>query len=435
METSGKSPAYLTRSRHGIWYFRLVVPPYAWERVGQKVIKRSLKTRLKREAVLKASSLLIEVNALMGRSTAAVESHGFRVPHIEPALPSPPIAIPSPSVPQTATKTLTEVFESYRHQQELEGVSLKTLDDKQAVVALLVRIVGDKPIAHYSIETAMQFRKVALTLPPLATRTLSQKPHLSMEQLIEKADKTISITTYNNYVKNLITVFEYAISLELIHRNPFSGMKIKQKRKESSYRDEFSEEEIQKIFTATQKEKGWKYWLPLLGYYGAFRLNEACQLYKADVKKIDGVYCIHVNQESPDKRLKNVNTERVVPIHDELIRLGFLEYVDSIKEGKRLFDLRWTEKHGYSGTPSKWFGRLRNKLKIEECGKGKKDFHSFRHTVANQLKQQGVIESMIGGVLGHTTGGITNSRYGKDYNPDVLLPVVNMIKVIAKPNL
>ncbi|WP_425459610.1 DUF6538 domain-containing protein [Halomonas nitroreducens] len=68
MGTSGKSPAYLHRSPHGVWYFRIVVPPDAQQRVGQKVIKRSLRTRSKREAVLKAASLLLEVSAAIGRS-------------------------------------------------------------------------------------------------------------------------------------------------------------------------------------------------------------------------------------------------------------------------------------------------------------------------------------------------------------------------------
>ena len=57
----------------------------------------------------------------------------------------------------------------------------------------------------------------------------------------------------------------------------------------------------------------------------------------------------------------------------------------------------------------------------------KKDFHSFRHTLADHLKQKGVSEALVGGLLGHQTGGITFGRYGKDFRPDVLAPVMESV--------
>jgi len=57
----------------------------------------------------------------------------------------------------------------------------------------------------------------------------------------------------------------------------------------------------------------------------------------------------------------------------------------------------------------------------------KKDLHSFRHTLADDLKQRGVTESLIAGMLGHSTGGITFGRYEKDYTPEVLAPVIDML--------
>lgn len=76
--------------------------------------------------------------------------------------------------------------------------------------------------------------------------------------------------------------------------------------------------------------------------------------------------------------------------------------------------------------PSKWFARYRASLGFKRGGE-RKDFHSFRHTVADHLKQQGVSESLVGGLLGHTTGGITFSRYGKDWKPETMVEVVEML--------
>lgn len=36
-------------------------------------------------------------------------------------------------------------------------------------------------------------------------------------------------------------------------------------------------------------------------------------------------------------------------------------------------------------------------------------------------------EALVGGILGHQTGGITFSRYGKDFRPEVLAPVVELV--------
>lgn len=54
---------------------------------------------------------------------------------------------------------------------------------------------------------------------------------------------------------------------------------------------------------------------------------------------------------------------------------------------------------------------------------GKKDFHSFGHAVADHLKQKGVTEVLVGGILVIRPGEIFG-RYGKDYRPEVLAPVV-----------
>jgi len=84
------------------------------------------------------------------------------------------------------------------------------------------------------------------------------------------------------------------------------------------------------------------------------------------------------------------------------------------------------KKHGYSAVPSKWFARLREQLGFKREGV-QKDFHSFRHSFADHLKQKGIAESLVGGVLGHQSEGITFSRYGKDFQPEILAPIVESV--------
>ncbi|WP_244157268.1 tyrosine-type recombinase/integrase [Phytopseudomonas argentinensis] len=145
-----------------------------------------------------------------------------------------------------------------------------------------------------------------------------------------------------------------------------------------------------------------------------------------DIVVVNGIDCFHVRSAAHDQKIKTDSSERLIPIHSRLKALGFLEYVESQRQlgQARLFrELTLHKKHGYSAAPSKWFTRVRSQLGFE----GKKDFHSFRHTLAAHLKQKGVAESLVGGILGHQTGGITFSRYGKEFKPESLLPVIEMI--------
>ncbi|MGQ7249304.1 site-specific integrase [Halomonas sp. V046] len=210
-------------------------------------------------------------------------------------------------------------------------------------------------------------------------------------------------------------------------------MKIKQRVKVSSYRSVFTTEDIEKVFEAVKpfrnSSRPHRYWLPYLGLYGALRLNEACQLYKEDIKTVNGIPCIHVQAIHPDQNVKSLSSERLIPIHHTLVDLGFMEYVEALGDGGRVFsELTWHKHHGYSAQPSKWFGRLRESIGIKKEDE-RKDYHSYRHTVADYLKQKGFSENLIGGLLGHTAGGITNNRYGKQYKTESIFGVVEAIDI------
>jgi len=327
------------------------------------------------------------------------------------------------------------VVQGCLEQQSHEGVAAKTLSDKRSVAELMTRIVGDLPVDLITRQDARKFREVALKLPP----RMNQLPEgQSLEQIIETATTTISLTTFNNYVKNLTTFFSYAIREGYCERNPFDGLRVRQRGKVSEERSVFTEDDLRRLFSkqvyaSANSAQPHKYWLPLLGLYTGARLNELCQLYLDDVVCINGIDCLHIRATKPDQKLKTVTSERLVPIHSKLKALGFLEFVQSQREAghQRLFaELTLHKAHGYAAAPSKWFTRVRDQLGFRD-GAERKDFHSFRHTLADHLKQKGIVESLVGGILGHQSGGITFSRYGKDFRPEVLAPVVEAVEFDA----
>jgi integrase len=156
------------------------------------------------------------------------------------------------------------------------------------------------------------------------------------------------------------------------------------------------------------------------------RLGEICGLHVADVKEIDGVWCYDINKED-DKRLKTISSTRLVPIHPQLIELGFLQFVEPLRERRSLrlwSNLVRRALDGYCPALGNWYGRFNRKHVTDNP---LKVFHSFRHTFANTLKQLGVQESLIGELMGHANGSITMGRYGKRYQPKVLLEAIQKV--------
>ena len=71
--------------------------------------------------------------------------------------------------------------------------------------------------------------------------------------------------------------------------------------------------------------------MPWVCAYTGARISEICQLRTEDVKEIDGIWCIAFAAEAGS--LKNVNSERIVPVHDALKDEGFLQFVASCRKG------------------------------------------------------------------------------------------------------
>lgn len=427
-----RSSTYLQLSKSNTYYFRLRVPLHLVAVIGRKEIHRSLKTSIYQEALVRAGRLLdasqqLFRSAINGTVNLAVLTWDFSPDKVDKKLLASPKVKPN-TVP--ASPMFSVVVERYLAEQAREGVSEKTIADKRSICELFVRIVGNKAINSISRENARLFKETALKLPP----RMGQLPKQAISKMIEGAEKTISLTTFNNYVKNLTTVFLYAVREDYCSKNPLEGLKVVQKVKANSHRARYSEEDLRKLFSALKSEesdptKPYKKWLPILGLYTGARLNELCQLYLEDIVEVEGVHCIYVNAKHPDQKLKTLSSERLIPIHSKLIEQGFLEFVAKQRNlgNQRLFPELSLHKHnGYAAHPSRWFAGVRSKLGIETTS-GKLDFHSFRHTVADHLKKEGISESLIGALLGHKTGGITFGRYGKDYDPESLITVVEKI--------
>ena len=263
----------------------------------------------------------------------------------------------------------------------------------------------------------------------------------------------ISASNLNTYLNKLGGVFNWALKEEVIDRNPVMGLKVPDPTQRRDKREPFSTRQLQAIFSAPlylgcqddgygyarpgpNRPRNARFWIPLIGLFSGLRLNEACQLDVADIRVVEGVACfaITANGLETDKRLKTATSERLVPVHPELLALGFMSFVErrSTAGETKLFSEIALGATGYrSSTFSQWFARF--------CAKAganaqKTCYHSFRHVFRDALREAR-IERDIALALGGwgRSGGASGSAsvsdvYGSGYRVSTLFEAISKIR-------
>lgn len=149
-------------------------------------------------------------------------------------------------------------------------------------------------------------------------------------------------------------------------------------------------------------------WIPLIGLFGGMRSNEICQLRKSDVQNKNGIWVFNVSADHESQSLKTEAAIRIVPIHSEIIRCGFLDYVKTLPDGQLWPALR---PGGVDGKLNYYFSKRFPDFR-RRCGvnRSRVSFHSFRKNAAQALKDMRATPAEIAELIGHEQG-FTLSTY------------------------
>jgi integrase len=169
-----------------------------------------------------------------------------------------------------------------------------------------------------------------------------------------------------------------------------------------------------------------------MALYMGVRLEELGQALVSDVITLGGVLCLDINDQSDGKRVKTASSRRTIPIHPELLRLGFRRYVESLNKGGRLFpDLRQDQFGKWTGNFSKWWGRwAREQLGISDR---RKVFHSFRHSFKAACRRGGIQEETHDLLTGHQGAGVGRSYGRAEYSPELVNTLAMAMRKITYP--
>ena len=303
-----------------------------------------------------------------------------------------------------------------------------------------MKIIGDVPVNGLGFEVARGLKGTLMKLPANMDK-ISLFRGKSLEQIIKLEPKPMATATINKALHRFSALVEWAVRHGYCQQNCFKGLAIKKRQRAHEERAIFSADDLSKLFTGDIFRGGkilhpHYYWLPLLGLYSGARLEEICQLHLADIREIDGLWCLDI-KGGEGKQIKTASSERCIPIHSELVRLGLVRYVEHLKTKNEtmLFPELKRIRGKLGHDVSKWFIRYRRSRKVGMMNDGKKCFHSFRHGVSDCLKQKGVAEEKVTGLLGHVEGSTTFGRYGKAYQPEPLKDVVEMLQFEGLPEV
>jgi integrase len=175
------------------------------------------------------------------------------------------------------------------------------------------------------------------------------------------------------------------------------------------------------VFTKGLRPTGGKgeaaFWLPLLALYSGARLSELAPLAVDDIKidTASGVPFMTVVEDATLGRTVKTDTSvRAVPLHSELLRIGFMDFVEHARaesgSSRRLFpEVEKGPKGTYGEVWSKWFGRYKRSLGIDNENSV---FHSFRHGFKDALRAAQVSEDINDALTGHAGGNRVARGYG-----------------------
>lgn len=293
-------------------------------------------------------------------------------------------------------------------------------------------------------------------------------PELMRKFVDRMAERGLEVVTLNERLAKLKSLFKVLKGKGVVAINPAAdtlGLKENSFKKRKSKRQPFDEADLTNIFSSCvfneqqlrsqgQSQEA-TYWIPIMMYYTGARTEEIAGLALADVVQ-DPLHGWHFNlidrpsadddlfadeegsklkpkaktsdgaeDEAHWRLLKNAKSIRRVPVAPELIELGLLRFLDSVRtEGHMsLFPNLahdWHQK--LSGSFSKFFGRF--KTQILGIDNPKKVLYSFRHTMKDAMTSANVSSKYLQRILGHASGeGSVTDGYG---NQDVPLDVLTV---------
>ncbi|WP_214476076.1 tyrosine-type recombinase/integrase [Mesorhizobium sp. dw_380] len=250
---------------------------------------------------------------------------------------------------------------------------------------------------------------------------------LTKQNLLDWKDtnlKTLASKTVSDvYLASVRTVLKWAVNNDRLETNVAENVRIKVSKKQRSREQGFTLDEAVEVLKVARdyqpkhsdnprtreapQTTAAKRWSPILCAHTGSRITEITQLRKQDFRYEKGVPVVRI---APDAGSVKSGNYRDVPLHQQLIDLGFMEFVNAAADGP-LFYPASKRKEGtlpaqtVAGRISQW---LQAKNVIPE---GVSPNHGWRHRFKTVGREIGVADRTLDAIQGHA-GRTAGDDYG-----------------------
>lgn len=312
----------------------------------------------------------------------------------------------------------------------------KTAKQHIALAKLFVRFVGHDNPARMNQSHISDF-KVALSQLPKNYGKSPQDHVLPLVAILARAKDLppeqvgLSQSTLNRHMTqmgNIVGICRHA-GFPFGNFEGVSGLRSKKKGSGRGERGRFTTDELRSLFDLPI----WNgcrdiderllpgdciyhdssYWAPMLALYHGPRREEYCGLLLSEIEPHAEIPAIRFERNIV-RKLKTPESQRRVPIHSELIRLGFLDYVAALKSSGHVLLFPELKAAAASTPMGDVFDDSWQEMRAAALPTAKEDgkvLHSLRHWCNNEMKQAGVAAEIRKDILGHSNGDMNEGRY------------------------
>jgi len=296
-------------------------------------------------------------------------------------------------------------------------------------IETFIQIVGDLECMALTTAHILDYKSKLFKLPANRSKKRAYRG-LAIDELFAMDipdSHLLSAETLSGHLNKVSAFLEWGFRNGLMKADlklPIQ-LVIKKPKHASGQRDAFNSNDLRKLFNSAQYLSSTHkypshYYVPLLALFTGARQNELCQLYRSDVyqEKATRIWVLDINGDGDDKHLKKPSHARLVPIHPQLVELGFIDYVKAAKTQRLFSDLKF-KRDGYGQSFSRWFNETYRNARHCNVGQSpdeRKNFHSFRHSFITQLiNNHNVPQHKLAHIVGHrpNDGSETIQRYTK----------------------
>lgn len=215
------------------------------------------------------------------------------------------------------------------------------------------------------------------------------------------------------YLPTIRSLFRWAHGKDRIAADPTTGLRVATPKKIQTREKGYTTPEAVKVLAASRAyqpktgPKGKvlegphttaaKRWVPLLCAFTGARVAEITQLRKEDFRNEGGV---HVARITPEAGSTKTGQWRDVPLHRQIVALGFLDYLDSVPSGPIFHNATDPAKYTYNA--KKMANRLGDWLQENSLvPDGVQPSHGWRHRLKTIGREIGIQDRVLDAIQGH----------------------------------